>query len=700
MTRLMRAATAAALSTAATLTLAAGAHALPVQLPPNTQVNDDAVIGIDPHQPAGVSDVAGGSLAGGLNVPWATFEQKNSPTAQQIFVRAFKNGQWTTQGSPASLNLSRDVEAEAPAIDFAGTNRAVPWVTWYEPNATLGGAKQVFASRFDGTRWIPDGQDRSAGLKLPSLNIHTGSDAEDPAIAGGATVAGNDPVPWVAWQEKDPATDQIFVSRAAKADANGNCPTGTSVSKFCWVPTGVGRIGADPSLNVDVERDGIESDIAFTGPNDTVPWAVWYETGTGTNGLAGNEQVFAAKAVKDPTGAHGGFTWTVVGNRASAALDANAGCAASHAVENDCSLNADPTVDAEDPRVAAGTLVPGTATVPWVVWSEDTSTGHSGIFVSRLVGGTHFELLNGGRPVSDTSADAATPDITFSGNTPYVTWQSGGRTFSGHFEGATFALDTPGGIAGAADQRAPVSSGCTANPFTADGAACPGGAAGTPFLLQTTSDGRLLAHGYGQGAVVTGDASAITASTAHVAGSADPQGAPVNAHIEFGTTTAYGSRTADQKLGPNTGADSFAADLSGLPAGTLIHYRAVASTDFGTVAGADRTLVTATPVPSPTPTPAPRPSGHLGIGGGTLKLSHGAVKVRLSCPAGTTCRGTVKVLTHRTTLGSARFGIAGGHAAKVTVHLNRKALHRLRTAHHLSVRISAGGSTRGAVIKR
>jgi hypothetical protein len=262
-----------------------------------------------------------------------------------------------------------------------------------------------------------------------------------------------------------------------------------------------------------------------------------------------------------------------------------------------------------------------------------------------------------------------------------------------------FKLDTPAGLpaAAAADLRAPVSSGCTANPFTADGQSCPGGAAGTPFALQTTADAKLLAHGYGQGAAVTGDASAITTSTAHVAATADPQGAPVNAHVEFGTTTAYGSRTADVKLGPNTGADPFAADLSGLPAGTLIHYRAVASTDFGTVAGADRTFVTGA-VPAPTPGPVHRK--HLTIGGGTLKLSHGAVKVKLTCPAGAACKGTVKLRSHKTVLGSARFSVAGGHRKQVAVHLNHKALKRLRKAHRLSVRISAGGQSRTALIKR
>ena len=140
--------------------------------------------------------------------------------------------------------------------------------------------------------------------------------------------------------------------------------------------------------------------------------------------------------------------------------------------------------------------------------------------------------------------------------------------------------------------------------------------------------------------------------------------------------------------------------LAWLPAGTPIHYRAVASTDFGTVAGADRTFVTGSPAPTPTPTPGPGHHGHLRIGGGTLKLSHGALNVKLTCPAGQTCRGTVKLRSHKTVLGSARFTVAGGHSKKVTVHLNHKALKRLRKAHRLNVRIAAGGRTHAAVIKR
>lgn len=522
-----------ALLTGATLLLTGGtAMADLVGLPANgSQVNNDPAAGIDPNQNAGLSDVIGGSLApGGARVPWAAFEQR-SGSSQQIFSRAFKNGQWVTQGK--SLNINPGVEAEGPSIDFAGAGRNVPWVTWYEPNAALGGKLQVFASRFNATAntWIPEGQDR--GSSVPSLNIHTNSDAEDPSVAGGATVAGNAPVPWVAWEEQDGNVngsgnhDQIFVSKGVKqttpnAPCTGFKPSSAAtVSTFCWQQVGLDRLAqnggssstGDPTLNIDPSRNGVEPDVAFTGPNDTVGWVTWYEKDDSHLGLRNNEQVFAAKIVADPT-ADGGFHLQAVGSGTAGPpvqvnpLDTSGAngfgaCSVSTTAEDACSLNANPAHDAEDVRVAAGTLTPGTPTVPWAAWSEDTGGGNHAIFVSRLVGGTHFELFNGGAPISTGDRDATNPDITFFGNTPYVSWleKRGGtvRGFYGHFDtNGVFVADTPDGVRligppqGRAHlldgARSPISSACTADPFTNDGSNCAIAPVNAPFSLFTTAD--------------------------------------------------------------------------------------------------------------------------------------------------------------------------------------------------------------------
>src|SRR5438093_10208930 len=163
--------------------LASPASAALLSLPSSgAQVNDDAANGIDPSQDAGLVDVAGGTVvAGNAAVPWATFEQK-AGRSQQIFVRAFKNGAWVTQGSPASLNIEADVEAEAPAIDFAGAGRTVPWVAWYEPNVHFGKSTNIFASRLNAgaNRWLPSGQDRPDGAQVPFLKLHPHRTPENP----------------------------------------------------------------------------------------------------------------------------------------------------------------------------------------------------------------------------------------------------------------------------------------------------------------------------------------------------------------------------------------------------------------------------------------------------------------------------------------------------------------------------------------
>src|SRR2546426_2549337 len=351
-------------------------------LPANgSQVNNDVANAIDPNQDAGVSDVAGGTVkAGNVQVPWATFEQK-SRDSQQIFVRAFKNGAWVTQGFPASLNIDPTAEAEAPSIDFAGAGRTVPWVSWYEPNARFGDPTNIFASRFNAAAnlWLPSGQDRAAGARLPSLNIHTDRTAENPSVAGGATVAGNDPVPWIVWEENDgAATDaasprQTFVSKGVKQAAAGTACTGfkpsaaNNLNGFCWQQVGIDRLASgqstppddtvDPTLNIDPTRAGVEPDIAFTGKDDTVVWTVWYEEDpTALAGLRSNQMVFAAKAIADAA-ADGKFHWQAVGTGTAGktnVLDTTGTnhfgpFAESRDDEDACSLNAVAGNDAQNP---------------------------------------------------------------------------------------------------------------------------------------------------------------------------------------------------------------------------------------------------------------------------------------------------------------------------------------------------------------
>ena len=253
-------------------------------------MNDDPAAGIDKtisvsgEDPTN-ADVVGGALtAGKPAVPWAVFRQQETngapPPHDQVFARSFAGGAWTTRGngtvggrssaSPqfsGSLNFDQGQDGEAPAIDFAGAGRTVPWATWYENTTGTGFANNnVFASRFDNTgdanqgKWIFGGQSRGTGggsVPVPSLNIHTDQSAENPSVAGGSAVDPTKPGPWVTWQETTAQpverTDQIFVSRPigpGAANCDGVTPAGVAVEGhvpaiggFCFQQTGIPRVG-------------------------------------------------------------------------------------------------------------------------------------------------------------------------------------------------------------------------------------------------------------------------------------------------------------------------------------------------------------------------------------------------------------------------------------------------------------------------
>jgi hypothetical protein len=737
-------------------------------LGPGGQVNNDIAAGINPSQSVGAeepanADVVGGALtAGKVAVPWAIFRQTTaSGGADQVFVRSFASGAWTTRGNgtvggdsnvsgsvKGSLNFDQTQDGEQPAVDFAGAGRTVPWAAWYENTTGAGfGADNIFASRLDNSgdtnqgKWLFEGQGRGVddtfSSQVPSLNIHTNRDALNPSLAGGATVAGGAPEPWVTWQEIDGSagTAQIFASKVVRPSIPPACPADGAnpakpdsaigaVAMFCWQQIGVERLPSgqatppnntvDPSLNVDVTRDGVEPDIAFAGTGDTVPWIVWYEQNNSGAGLRDNEMVFAAKAVSggNLTGTvDGGFHWQVVGDGTGGqtdVLDDSAGCVASQTAEEACSLNMDPTANAQDPRVAAGAIAPGSPTVPWVTWDEDFD-GHQQVFVARLVGGDHFELANHGAPISVGANDSTRPDITFSGNTPYVSWRENtgagsDEGFVGHFvlNGSgvpIFQLDesnVPLTPDAQADVRLPISSGCTANPVDVDGAACQGGATGTPFFLFTngTSPISLFAGAYQPGVPVTGTARSITTSTAKLAGAVDPAGVAVAASFQFGPTAAYGRQTATQRVGPAGAATGFTAALSGLATNATIHYRALVSTDFGTFTGADRTLRTRA---------ASGPALSLKLVKSTIKkllkskrlraaVRLGAAgKVTVSASATITVDGKRKPLT----LGSGRVSFARAGTKTVAIAVSKRARSKLAHVHgRVVIKVTGQGRDR------
>jgi hypothetical protein len=109
-------------------------------------------------------------------------------------------------------------------------------------------------------------------------------------------------------------------------------------------------------------------------------------------------------------------------------------------------------------------------------------------------------------------------------------------------------------------------------------------------------------------AAQTGAASALTTTTATLAGSVTPNGRATGRRFVYGTTTAYGSATAVQDAGAGDAAAAGDAAISGLTPATTYHFRVEAIREGAVVAvtGADATFTTP---PAATPPPPAAPGG-------------------------------------------------------------------------------------------
>jgi hypothetical protein len=120
--------------------------------------------------------------------------------------------------------------------------------------------------------------------------------------------------------------------------------------------------------------------------------------------------------------------------------------------------------------------------------------------------------------------------------------------------------------------------------------------------------------------VATGAASEVFPNGASISGTVDPRGLPTSYEFDIGTDTTYGSRVFGE-AGSGTQPTMLTLSLQGLAAGTLYHYRMVATNKYGTVYGADETFTTpgfpmallASPVGAPlVPEPAFNPPSTSG----------------------------------------------------------------------------------------
>lgn len=88
-------------------------------------------------------------------------------------------------------------------------------------------------------------------------------------------------------------------------------------------------------------------------------------------------------------------------------------------------------------------------------------------------------------------------------------------------------------------------------------------------------------------AVVTDHETDVTLTSATLHGKVDPHGCATTYHFEYGTTTAYGSVTADTAAGSGTSSLLAATPITGLAAHTVYHFRIVATSAAGTTEGSD-----------------------------------------------------------------------------------------------------------------
>lgn len=87
-------------------------------------------------------------------------------------------------------------------------------------------------------------------------------------------------------------------------------------------------------------------------------------------------------------------------------------------------------------------------------------------------------------------------------------------------------------------------------------------------------------------------AGAVGGTRATLAGSVNPDGHATTYFFEYGKTSGYGSKTAEQSAGSGTAAVNVSAPVAGLSPETIYHFKLVAKSASGEVAGADRTLTT------------------------------------------------------------------------------------------------------------
>jgi hypothetical protein len=186
----------------------------------------------------------------------------------------------------------------------------------------------------------------------------------------------------------------------------------------------------------------------------------------------------------------------------------------------------------------------------------------------------------------------------------------------------------------------------------------------------------------------TGAAKDVGQAQATLTATVDPKGAATSVRFDLGTGTTYGLQSVAKDAGAGTGDVAVEIPVQGLAPSTTYHYRAVATSDGGTVTGADATLRTATPPVTPT-----RPAAGTGA-------------VRDVTPSGATLTGSVTphsaATSYHFTYGpTTSYGSstppseAGSGTRSVGASARIEGLSAGKRYHYRLIAINAAGTTRG-----
>jgi DNA-binding beta-propeller fold protein YncE len=163
-------------------------------------------------------------------------------------------------------------------------------------------------------------------------------------------------------------------------------------------------------------------------------------------------------------------------------------------------------------------------------------------------------------------------------------------------------------------------------------------------------------------AVTTGGVSAVTAASATLEGSVNPEGTNASYHFEFGTEATYGGGGPEEEAGSGIADVPASFLLEGLEPNTTYHYRLTASNSLGGNSGDDETFTTSS-VAAVVDGQAPSASAITA----TTATLHGTINPRNSATTYHFSYGTSTAYTDSAPSPDATGGAAGEEQVSTTI---------------------------------